>query len=136
MANFIPKFSYVHPVDGATTITLTLPPTGDPLREKSATSGKETRSNLGKTQYQKNYQDHTFELNLIFLTVTEKDALEKMFDDYASFGKSFSYYPSEDESEFFNVIWPGSKKTFEPKKVIVSGSDFIYDLKIPLRVEL
>lgn len=136
MANFIPKFEYTHPTNGATTISLTLPPTGDPLKERFVTNGRETRSNSGKTQYQLNYSDHTFELNLIFLDVTLKNEILEMFQEYASFGNSFKYYPSNDEVDFHNVIWQGSKKTFEPVKVIASGGDFIYDLKIPLRVEL
>ena len=136
MANFIPKFTYVHPIDGATTITLTLPPTGDPLKEKISSVGRELRSNAGKTQYQKNYQDQTFELSLIFLSKTLLDELLKLFTDYASFGSTFQYFPSSDEVESFSVIWPGAKKRFQPKKVIASGADFIYDLKINLRVEL
>lgn len=134
--NFIPKFEYVHPINGLTTITLSLPPTGDPLKETYETSGAETRSNSGKSQYQKNYQDHSFELTLIFLSKQEIDDLFEMFNDYASFGSIFKYYQSSDEVEFFNVIWPGGKKNFDPVKVVRSGADFIYDLTIPIRVAL
>lgn len=134
MANFIPKIVYTHPVDGVTTINFTLPPEGDPLKKKKQTTGRETRSNNGDTQYQLNYSDQTFKLNFIFLEKTTIDALEKMFDDHASIGEDFNYYPSDDESEFFNVLWPGARKVFAPVKVIRSGADFIYDLEIPLRV--
>lgn len=136
MANFVPKFEYVHPVNGVTVITLDLPPTGDPLKEAFETAGSETRSNAGKSQYQKNYQDHTYELTFIFLTKQQKDDLFEMFDSYASFGSQFKYFESSDEANFLNVEWPGSKKVFKPVKVIRSGADFIYDLTIPIRVAL
>ena len=134
MANFIPKITYTHPIDGATTINFTLPPEGDPINEKFTTAGRETRSSNGNTQYQLNYTDQTFGLNFIFLEKSVIDELQKLFDDHASLGESFKYFPHNDESENFDVLWPGARKKFEPKKVIRSGADFIYDLKIPLRV--
>ena len=135
MPNYIPKISYNHPVDGATDIIFTLPPTGDPLSEKNITSGKETRSNTGKTQYQKNFQDQSFSLSMTFLELSQITALRKFFNDVASFGTTFEYFISSDELESLTCIWPGAKKSFNPVRVIGSGSDFIYDLKIPLRVE-
>ena len=136
MANYIPKIEYNHPIDGATTINFTLPPEGDPLNEKYVTRGRETRSSNGATQYQLNYTDHSFSLKFIFLEKTTIDELQKLFDDHASLGESFKYYPSSDEADFFNVILPGHRKTFAPQKIIRSGSDFIYDLKMSLRVEI
>lgn len=136
MANFKPKFEYEHPTNGTTIITLDLPPTGDPLKESFETNGVESRSNAGKSQYQKNYEDHSFSLTLIFLTKQNIDDLYEMYDSFASFGSIFKYYPSSDEVDFFNVIWPGSKKSFNPVKVIRQGADFIYDLEIPIRVAL
>ncbi len=136
MANFIPKIEYTHPVDGLTIIDFDLPPQGDPLKENNQTVGRETRSSSGKTQYQRNYLDISYELDLVFLTKAKIDELQKFFNDHASFGRTFKYYPSNEEVDFFNVIWPGSRKRFRPIRVIASGGDFIYDLTIPIRVEI
>ena len=134
--NFIPKLEYEHPTNGTTTITFELPPKGDPLKEIDSIVGRETRSSSGQTQYQYNYTDKSFSLDLTFLSETIKGEVEELFHQIAKFGNAFKYFPSEDEAEFYNVIWPGSKKTFKPIKVIREGTGFIYDLKIPLRVEI
>ena len=81
MANFKPKFEYEDPISGTTTITLSLPPEGDPKNERFRTNGRETRSSSGKHQYQFNYTDHVFDIRLTFLTQTQIDAIKDLFDD-------------------------------------------------------
>lgn len=136
MSNFTPKFEYEHPVNGTTVITFALPSQGDPIKKKKRVKGRQTRSSTGQSQYQRNYIDQTFELDLIFITKNVLDQVEELFDDYASLENSFKYFPSSDELDFFTVIWDGSNKAFEPVATIPSGVDFIYDLKIPLRVQI
>jgi len=132
--NFIPKFEYEHPTLGTTTITLDLPPEGDPLKEKNKVNGKETRSGTGQDQFQFNYEDTEFQLKLVFVTKTILDQLRLMYDVHAKLGKTFKYFQSEDEVEFLDVIW--SKKVFNPVRVIASGSDFIYDFTFDVRVKI
>ena len=81
MANCIAAFEYESPTLGTTTITLELPAQGDPKKKVRRTSGKETRSNGGRSQYQFNYEDITYTLDLVFLSETLKDKLELMFDE-------------------------------------------------------
>lgn len=136
MSNYTPKLEYEHPVNGTTTITFELPPQGDPLKRRKRTKGRSTRSSTGQGQYQLNYVDQTFSLDLIFLTKAILDQVEELFDDHASLENNFKYFPSEDELDFFTVVWDGTSKRFDPVAVIASGDDFIYDLKIPLRVDI
>jgi len=136
MSNFIPKFEYEHPTEGTTTITFVLPPQGDPLRRQKRTKGRSTRSSTGEGQYQLNYTDETFSLDLVFLDKAIVDEVEKLFDDHASLENEFKYFPSSDELEFYTVVWDGSSKRFQPRAIIASGDDFIYDLRIPLRVAI
>lgn len=128
MANFIPKFEYE---DGGTqTVNLTLPPESDPLGETFNTNQNTTRSNAGKRQTKFNYTDHQFRFTLVFLTKAEVDALKAMYDAVGAVGKSFKYFPSNDEVEFFTIYW--DRKQFNPERTVQSGSDFLYDLPITL----
>ena len=134
MANFVPKFEYEHPTLGTTTITLLLPPEGDPLDERFRVNGKESRSGSGQDQFQFNYTDHTFNLKFVFLTKTLLDEIKTMLDVLVFGGGEFKYFVSNDESEFETVVL--DRKDFRPKRIIRSGADFIYDLDMRLRVKI
>jgi len=134
MSNCIPRIEYEHPVDGTTTIQFVMPQSGDPIKEKNRTSGKETRSNGGKTQYQLNYDDTNFSYDFVFLDFDLLEEVRKFWNDYAKQGRPFKLFQHSDEVEFFNCLLPGNSKSFNPQRVIRSGDDFIYDLKLQIRV--
>jgi len=132
--NYIPKFEYEHSTLGTTEVILSLPPQSDPLKEKFVTKGRETRSSSGNDQWQFNYTDQSFTLDLVFVEKDIKDQLKTMYDEVGSKGKSFKYFPSNDEVTSFTVIL--ARKNFDPKRTIASGDDFIYDISISLRVKI
>ena len=134
MANWIPKIEYVHPIDGATTITLTLPPENDPFPRMKSAVNKLSESSSGKLQTRHNFVRVTEKMKLVFLTLAQITALEKLFDDHAAMGGVFNWFPSNDEATYYTVTW--HKPSFKPKRVTKSGADFIYDMQITLREEI
>jgi hypothetical protein len=132
--NYIPAFEYVDLSSVTQNFSLTLPQAGDPLKERYRVNGRESRSNSGKSQFQFNYIDNSYSLDLFFLTKTEIDELKAMFDNVGQFGKTFKYFPSSDEVDFFTVYWDA--KRFDPVRTIASAGDFIYDFKMNMRVAI
>lgn len=134
MANWTAKIVYTHPSAGSTTITFALPPEGDPFQLKKVAVLKQNESSSGKLQSKHNFNRNTVKIKLVFLTKTILDLLETLFDDHASLGKTFDYYPSTDVGTFHTVTW--AKPTWAPKRTVRSGADFIYDMTIDMREEI
>jgi hypothetical protein len=128
--NYVPKLIYTHPVDGSTTITLTLPPEGDFFPEDKLGVGKLSKSNNGTKQFQYNYTEERNKIQLTFLTETEITALRKLYEDHALKGGSFDYYESEDEVTFITVTLRDKK--FNPRRLVKETTGFIYDLVLDI----
>ena len=127
MANWIPRIVY-----NAITLNFTSPPEGDPINERLRKNIKSSISLNGTEQVSWRYNEETITINFRFLTSTEYNSLKTFWDDWASKGKSFDYYTSNDESARGTYV--DRTKSFSPSRVVSDGaSDFFYDLSLTFR---
>ncbi len=132
MANFIPKIEYGSPT---TTITFTLPPEGDNLKESNRSNIQRSVSGNGTIQFEWNYNEKIISPSFTFLTQSLINSLRTFFTSHALKGKTFKYYEHSDEASFITCTL--DKMEFDPKRVIPDGSGgFIYDLTIRMRTLL
>lgn len=130
--NYIPKIQYG---TGPTTITFELPPEGDNLDEIFRANVNKTISTGGVEQVQWNYNEHLISPNFVFLTQSLHDQLETFYLNWASKGKEFKYFESEDEPTYWTVTL--DKNEFTAKKIVCDGlGGFIWDVELKMRRSL
>jgi len=132
MAIELPKFEYVHPVDGATVLEFDLPPEGDPIRERVRARERTQPSATGIEQTQFFFFESNFELRMIFITEAKLNEIRKFFYDFAGQGGEFEYFPDKTDTESFTCSL--RSKDLRPTRVRSDGAGgFEYDVRFQLR---
>lgn len=128
--NFIPKIVYGSP---EVEINFQYIPEGDFLPENFRTDQRTITTSLGVAQTQFNYNEVNYRVTHTFVTESIKDDYQTFYLNWASLGKSFKYYPSNDEAEFLTVTL--SRFDFAPRRLFsvnVAGN-FEYSFQMAFR---
>ena len=116
----IPEFRYT-PISSEIIVALTKPLGLDDVFLRNTTrSDKFSQSGIQQSAF--SFTDDVKEIQLTFLTSTERDNMLTMFDDHALKGKVFKFIPDKDSpSTFDNVLLLNTKIKFERE---FAGTDF------------
>jgi len=136
MANLIPKIEYGL---GPTIVTFEFPPEGDYIRESLDASETTSRSFNGNIQTTWGYNQQTISPHFKLVNHDIKNKVDLFFQNWASLGNFFKYFPSSDGATFYNVV--SSNKKLSPKILAIQSHDdatkttkFFWEFDIPMIV--
>jgi len=136
MANFIPKIEYGL---GPTIVTFEFPPEGDYLNETIDASETTNRSFNGKVQTTWGYNSQQLNPHFKLVNHDVKNKVELFFNNWASLGNAFKYFPHSDGAQSFTVVSQTKKLT--PKILAIQSHDnatqttkFFWEFDIPMIV--
>ncbi len=133
MANYKPKIEYSPPGGGPTvSIVLTLAPEGDPVGESTKVNANQVISGSGVRQVNRHFKEKISRVKLTFLSKTQKEDLELMFDEQGSAGRPINYFVHEDEVEF-DVYEVVNKELFFRRLIPDAAGDFLYSVDFVFR---
>lgn len=102
--NWTPKIEYTDMATGTIKqFTFDFPPSGDPFSEVVDHDVKQTVSNNGQRQYQYNFGRQIFAVSFQFQSQSVKSDFEYFFNKHGVKGGKFKYYPSSDDTQYFDV---------------------------------
>jgi len=136
MANLIPKIEYGL---GPTVVTFEFPPEGDYIRESLDASETTSRSFNGNIQTTWGYNQQTISPHFKLVNHDIKNKVELFFNNWASLGNTFKYFPSSDGATSYNVV--SSNKKISPKIIAIQSHDdatkttkFFWEFDLPMIV--
>jgi len=136
MANFIPKIEYGL---GPTIVTFEFPPEGDYLNETIDASETTNRSFNGKVQTTWGYNSQQLNPHFKLVNHDVKNKVELFFNNWASLGNAFKYFPHSDGAQSYNVVSQNKKLT--PKILAIQSHDnatqttkFFWEFNLPMIV--
>ena len=113
-------------------ITFVVTPEEDPFNEKLMANWSRFIANSGVMKVQRNFIEVFWNVTVTFLTSTEHTALVAFFDDWASYGKSFRYFPSYESATYYTVQLANPELVFD--RIVADGAgDFLYKTTLKLR---
>lgn len=100
--NYIPKITYIELKTAIPkNFTFDTPPEGDPFKESLRPKVSSKRSTAGVKQSQYSYTLRRFDVEFLYQSNALMDSFEDFFNNHASRGGEFKYFPHSDEAEFF-----------------------------------